>query len=175
MVRGIMVDNGADIPMGPGSDPVATCSWPWPARIRSRLAFGVQPPECAPEVIGVSAGASPKRKVELHGTVNPCHAASTYVLELTPAWRYEEAGFAGALVAGQGSLGSGGAPVEIDGAADGLEAGTAYRFGSWPRTRSAPPKGKGLRDLSVEPGHHGLPELAGANGGLGRAPGLPGV
>jgi hypothetical protein len=126
---GITVDNGADSPNG-ALDPSGRYLFVPSAGSKAghAFAFSANPPECAPEVTAASSASITETEAELGGVVNPCHAASSYALEYTPAWSFEEVGFADAKVAGEGSLGSGGNPVEVEAAATGLEPGTAYRF-----------------------------------------------
>jgi hypothetical protein len=126
---GITVDNGAHSPNG-ALDPSGRYLWVPSAGSRSghAFAFSANPPECAPEVTEASSGSITETEAELRGVVSPCHAASSYVLEYTPTRSWEEAGFADARVAGEGSLGSGGTPVEVEAAVTGLEPGATYRF-----------------------------------------------
>jgi hypothetical protein len=129
IVAGVAVDNGADSPNGGLNSAgrylfVASGT----AGVGHMFAFSANAVECVPEVTAAAAQSITESEAELHATVNPCHAATSYVFEYTPERAYEEEGFAGAQVAGSGSLAAGGTPLAVNAPVSALEAGRSYRF-----------------------------------------------
>jgi hypothetical protein len=126
---GVTVDNGAHSPNGalnPGGRYLFVPSGG--TKVGHAFAFSRVPAECAPVVTGASVEGIAEVEAELRGTVDPCHAATSYAFEYTPEWAYEEGGFAAARTVGGGTLAPGAGPTEVTAAVSGLEAGVAYRF-----------------------------------------------
>ncbi|MGN6275767.1 MAG: hypothetical protein ACTHNP_07535 [Solirubrobacterales bacterium] len=125
----ISVDNGKHSPNGK-EDPFGGSYLFVPAYNGSpghTLAFG-PPQECAPEIMTTSFTGTTETEALLQAEVNPCNLQTSYRFEYTPLERYEEEGFSGALVAGEGQIPAGFGPVPVSAAAEGLEPGAAYRF-----------------------------------------------
>ena len=126
---GVTVDNGAHSPNGalnPGGRYLFVPSGG--TKVGHAFAFSQSPAECAPVVTEASVDGVTEAEAELMGTVDPCHAETSYVFEYTPEWAYEEGGFAGARAVGGGNLLPAGGPTAVTAAVSGLEAGVAYRF-----------------------------------------------
>ena len=66
-------------------------------------------------------------EAELQAEITPCGLETSYASN-TPRTSFEEEGFAGAQVAGEGQIPAGMAPSKSPRAAEGLYPGTAYRF-----------------------------------------------
>jgi len=64
----------------------------------------------------------------LQAEVEPHFLDTTYRFEYTTKENFEEEGFEGASVAGEGQITAGSAPVSVSAAAEGLSPGTPYRF-----------------------------------------------
>lgn len=82
----------------------------------------------APEVKSTHAVNVDDVEAELAAQVNPGNAETTYRIEYTTEESFEAEGFAGATVAGEGTLPAGNLDVEVSAVATGLQDGTAYRF-----------------------------------------------
>jgi hypothetical protein len=81
-----------------------------------------------PEVKSLSAANISDSEAELVAQVNPKNLETTYRFEYTTEESFEAEGFAGAAIAGEGTLPAGNGDVEVSAVAAGLEDGTAYRF-----------------------------------------------
>jgi hypothetical protein len=123
LIPGIHVDNSPESP-NEGYLFVPSGSSP-PGHV-----FAFQPkPEAHPPIIeSVSVSGVGEREAAAEAVINPAGSATHYVFEYTPQGRFEEAGFSGALIAGEGNIASGVAGVEVSAALAGLSPGTAYRF-----------------------------------------------
>jgi hypothetical protein len=84
--------------------------------------------ECPPEVESTSVAGVGEEEAKLQAGVNPCNLQTTYTLEYTTQKSFEEEGFAGATIAGEGQLPATFSPEEVSSLLTGLEAGTTYRF-----------------------------------------------
>jgi hypothetical protein len=91
------------------------------------FAFG-PPEECTPVIKGPSVTGVTESEADLQAEINPCNLETTYTFEYTTQQRFDEEGFAGASVAGEGQIAAGLAPVPVSAAVTELEPGTAYRF-----------------------------------------------
>jgi hypothetical protein len=124
----IEVDNGKESPNG-ALNPFGRYLFvpAYPGSPGHSFAFG---PEgvCAPEAGGTSFSGVTEDEAELHATINPCSLETSYVFEYTTQHSFEEEGFAGASVAGEGQIPAGPSPVNVDAVAEGLAPGTSYRF-----------------------------------------------
>jgi hypothetical protein len=98
-----------------------------PSGIGHVFAFGPQPLQCPPDVKSTAFADVTEGEAELQAVINPCNLATSYVFEYTTQQEFEEEGFEGAVVAGQGQI-SGGSGVSVAASATGLLAGTVYRF-----------------------------------------------
>lgn len=99
-----------------------------PAGTGHTFALGPPPPTSAPEVVATGFSEATESDVQLEAEINPGGLQTTYTFEYTTAQRYEESGFEGASIAGQGQIPAGSAPVAVSAVAEGLLPGTAYRF-----------------------------------------------
>lgn len=81
-----------------------------------------------PIVESVSSSGVTETEALLEATINPGGGETTYRFEYTTQQRFEEEGFAGATVAGEGTLQAGVVGEEVSVPLTGLEPGTAYRF-----------------------------------------------
>ncbi len=98
-----------------------------PVGIGHSFAFGPQT-EGEPKVESLSFANVSEAEAELLGSIEPFGLPTEYTFEITPAQRYEDEGFTGALVARQGQLPAGHSPAPVFAALSGLLPGTAYRF-----------------------------------------------
>lgn len=125
----IAIDNGPQSPNGglnPGSRYLYVPSHP--GGIGHLFAFGSQDAECQPSVGSLSFANVTAGEAELRATVNPCNGLTSYAFEYTPEQLFEEQGFSGAAIAGQGQLPSVGSDLLVSTALTGLTPGTTYRF-----------------------------------------------
>jgi hypothetical protein len=121
----VSVDNGKHSPNGK-EDPFGRSYLfvPIPGH-----AFAFKPlEECAPEIASTAFTGVTETETLLQAEVEPCNLPTSYAFEYTPLERYEEEGFSGVSIAGEGQIPAGLAPVPVSAAAEGLEPGTAYRF-----------------------------------------------
>jgi hypothetical protein len=126
----IAVDNGAQSPNGAKSIFGRYLFVPAFKTFPGHL-FALGPPEPkAPEVEIVSFSGVTEAEAQIEGKLKPNYVNTTYTIEYIPAQQFREQGetFAGAAVAAEGQIPAGGASVEVAAPAEGLEAGTAYRF-----------------------------------------------
>jgi hypothetical protein len=93
-------------------------------------AFAPKPQPKPPLIESLSSRGIAEEEAVLHAKVNPRGSETSYRFEYTTQQRYEEEGesFAGALVAGEGSLGAGSEGVVLTAPLTGLAPGTAYRY-----------------------------------------------
>ncbi|MGN6274919.1 MAG: hypothetical protein ACTHNP_03190 [Solirubrobacterales bacterium] len=99
-----------------------------PAGTGHAFAFGPPPPTSAPEVLATGFSEVSETDAQLEAEINPGGLATSYSFEYTTLQRYEESGFEGASLAGQGQIPAGSAPESVSALAQGLQPGTAYRF-----------------------------------------------
>lgn len=123
-----VVDNGAQSPNGalnPAGRYLFVPAYP----NGTGHAFAFAPlQQCPPSVESVGFAGATETEVQLQGSIIPCFPGSSYVFEYTTQQKFEEQGFAGAIVAGSGQISEGNAPVSVSTALVGLSPGTAYRF-----------------------------------------------
>ncbi|HYH54080.1 MAG TPA: hypothetical protein VD761_08110 [Solirubrobacterales bacterium] len=81
-----------------------------------------------PTVESVSTTGVTTSEAVLRARINPEGASTTYRFEYTTQQSFESSGFAGASVAGGGTLPEGKEGVDISAAVSGLAPGTTYRF-----------------------------------------------
>ncbi len=88
------------------------------------------PEETEPEVVSVAAAGISEEEAELHATIKPNGGETHYVFEYLSQQEYEEAGnsFAGAKVAGEGSILPTAQEAEVKAPISGLSPETEYRF-----------------------------------------------
>ncbi|HEU5064196.1 MAG TPA: hypothetical protein VFT79_13750 [Solirubrobacterales bacterium] len=92
-------------------------------------ALAFEPPGVpAPEILDLTAVNIGETEAELQARIDPENGATTYVIEYTTQQAFEEEGFAGATVAGEGTTPATGQPVVVSAIISGLSPGTAYRF-----------------------------------------------
>jgi hypothetical protein len=90
--------------------------------------FEPKPEPKPPLVESVSFGGVTASEVELRAKIDPEAVSTAYRFEYTTRQDYEEQGFAGATVAGEGVLSGSTEGIDISAPVSGLAAGTAYRF-----------------------------------------------
>lgn len=120
----IWVDKG---PFSPNTGYLFVPSLPPEGATGHVYVFGPTSEE-APEVESVSFSNVASDEAELRGRINTGNLATTYRIEYTTEQGFEENGFSGALVAGEGQLPAGTVPVAVSAFATGLSAETSYRF-----------------------------------------------
>jgi len=81
-----------------------------------------------PVVESVSADGVTEDEASLEAKIDPEGAETSYRIEYTTQLRFEEEGFAGAVTAGEGTLGAGSEGVLVSAPVAGLSPGTAYRM-----------------------------------------------
>lgn len=92
-------------------------------------AFAFEPAlETAPEVTAVSAGNIGETEAELRATVRPNGSTTEYVIELVSQESFEAGGYAGAQIAGKGTVVSSAEEEDLAVAVNGLAPGTTYHF-----------------------------------------------
>lgn len=84
--------------------------------------------EAPPLVESASSSGVTESEALLKATINPGGGETTYRFEYTTQQQFEEEGFAGATVAGEGTLQAGVVGEEVSVPLTGLQPGTAYRF-----------------------------------------------
>jgi len=125
----IAVDNGKESPNG-GLNPKGRYLFvPSGTSLGHSYAFG-PPTTCAAEVASTSFQGVSEEEAELQAEVEPCGLSTTYTFEYITQQQFEDQGesFAGAEVAGEGTITAGNAPVAVSAGATNLQPGTAYRF-----------------------------------------------
>jgi len=125
----IAVDNGKNSPNGV-LDPFGGRYLfvpAYPSGVGHAFAFGPAE-QCPPKITASSFTGVTEDEAELQAEINPCNLETTYTFEFTTAKSFEEEGFAGAQVAGEGQIPAGLASVPVSAVAEGLAPGTAYRF-----------------------------------------------
>jgi hypothetical protein len=125
----IAVDNGPFSPNG-ALNPLGRYLFvpSHPTGVGHVFAFGPEVVPCPPIMKSVGFAEVTEAEAELQAEVNPCNAPTTYTFEYTTLQSFEEEGFEGAQVAGEGELPAGGTAVAVSAPATGLSPGTAYRF-----------------------------------------------
>jgi hypothetical protein len=92
-------------------------------------AFAYEPfNKCPPVVESTSFAEVSETGAELRATINPCNEFTSYVFEYTTRQRYEEEGFAGASIVGEGQSPAEGGEVKVTASVVGLDPGTTYVF-----------------------------------------------
>jgi hypothetical protein len=93
-------------------------------------AFAFEPLEVVPpsEIESVSVGNIGETEAELRAEIEPNGGETTYTFEYTTQQAFEEKGFEGAAVAGQGTLAANRQEADVFAPVGGLAPGTAYRF-----------------------------------------------
>jgi hypothetical protein len=92
-------------------------------------AFAYEPfNRCPPVVESTSVAEVAETGAELRATVNPCNEPTSYVVQYTTKKSYEEIGFTGASIAGEGQIPAEGSEVKVTAPAIGLDPGTTYVF-----------------------------------------------
>jgi len=81
-----------------------------------------------PVVESVAAGGVTEDEASLEAKIDPKGSETSYRFEYTTQLRFEEEGFAGAVTAGEGTLGPGSEGVLVSAPVAGLSPGTAYRM-----------------------------------------------
>lgn len=128
--HGVAVDNGASSPNGVLNDAEGRYLWATSAPNTTEahaFAFGPST-EVEPTVESVSFSDVGEAEAELHAEVNPGQLETTFVFEYVSRAQFEASGFAGAQVAGEGTIKAGEFPVAISAEAAGLVPGTSYVF-----------------------------------------------
>jgi hypothetical protein len=82
----------------------------------------------APEIFGVATNGISETEVELQATIDPHGAATTYRFEYATLATFEAEGFAGAAIAGEGTIPGESLTTQVDVQLSGLTPGEAYRF-----------------------------------------------
>ncbi len=82
----------------------------------------------APEVKSPAAANVSQDEAELVAQINSGNLETTYTLEYTTEQSFEAEGFAGAILAEEGTLPAGNGDVEVSAIATGLQEGTGYRL-----------------------------------------------
>ena len=126
----IAIDNGPFSPNG-GENPDGRYLFvpSHPTGVGHSFAFGAAPEPKAPKVESISFANVTESEAELRAVINPNNLPTTYTFEYTTQQRFEEVGgFEGAGVAGSGQLAGGEVGIAVTAGAEGLAAGTAYRF-----------------------------------------------
>ena len=98
--------------------------------LKNRVLAFSPPKEQAPLVEGATAAGISENEAELRAIIKPRGGVTNYVIEYLSQQEYEEAGnsFAGAQVAGEGTIQPAEQEAEVKAAISGLEPETAYRF-----------------------------------------------
>lgn len=92
------------------------------------FAFEPKPVPKVPVVEGLGVSGITEDEAIFHGEVNPEALETSYRFEYTTEQSYEEREFAGATIAGTGTLPAGTEPVAVSANVAGLSPGTRYRF-----------------------------------------------
>lgn len=93
--------------------------------------YAFEPREiCKPELETTSVSGVTETEALLHATINPCGLPTEYRLEYITQQQWEEEGesFAGATIAGEGTLPKGAEGKNVSAPVSSLEPGAAYRF-----------------------------------------------
>lgn len=124
----ISIDNGPKSPNG-ALDPEGRYLFvpSHPVGVGHAFAYGPFN-KCPPVVESTSFANVTQAEVELQGVINPCKESTSYVIEYTTEQRYQEEGFTGATVAGEGQIPAEGTEVKAAASVTGLFAETLYRF-----------------------------------------------
>ena len=125
----LVVDNGLFSPNGalnPDGRYLFVASHP--SGVGHAFAFGPEPDEAAPEVESIGFANVTEAEAELQALINPRNLPTDYTFEYTTRQSFEEKGFEGAQLAGEGQLPPGDVGVLVSATATDLLADTAYRF-----------------------------------------------
>lgn len=103
-------------------------------------AYAFKVKEVGPPVVKepVFASEVTEDDAELHASINPEGLETKYRFEYVTQQKFEESGFTGATVAGEGTLPVGKEDVEVSAVASGLEPGTSYRFLAFAENEEGP-------------------------------------
>ncbi|HMJ72793.1 MAG TPA: hypothetical protein VK471_05430 [Solirubrobacterales bacterium] len=125
----IAVDNGAYSPNG-AENPEGRYLWVTSSvKVTEGHAFAFGPSaECAPTVESVSVSHLGETEALLGAEIEPCNLQTSYRLEYVSQQQYDESGFEGARLAGEGTIAAGNEPVKVLAGATGLSPGTSYLF-----------------------------------------------
>jgi hypothetical protein len=124
----VVVDNGKESPNG-AQRPEGRYLWADAAPRGTGHAFAFAPlAQCPPVVESTSVAHVGEGEALLRADIEPCQLGTSYRLEYVSAEQFAESGFDAAKVAGEGTIASGGNPVEVSAGARGLAAGTEYVF-----------------------------------------------
>lgn len=126
----IAIDDGAHSPNGELDALGKVLYVPSGYKVAQSHVFAFVPKEVSrpPVVESVGFGGVTEGDARLSGVVNPEGAATHVVFEVVSEAAFEAEGFAGAVVAGESGVASGKHGVGVSATAEGLAAGTAYRF-----------------------------------------------
>jgi len=124
----ITIDNGAHSPNGALNPRERYLFVPSnPNGVGHSYAFG--PPSVGkPEIKSISFLNVGEGEAELRASVEPYGLQTHYAVQYTTKAAFDATGFEGALIAGEGDIRAGAAPVKVIAPAIGLSPGTAYRF-----------------------------------------------
>jgi hypothetical protein len=92
------------------------------------LAFAPKPPTAPPAIESVSAGGITETEAVLQAEIDPEGEATAYHFEYTSEQSFQTQGFAGAQLAGEGTLQAGSEGVAVSAPVSGLAPGASYRF-----------------------------------------------
>ena len=125
----IAADNGEHSPNG-GLNPNGRYVYvpSFPSGTGHSFAFGPTSKKCPSEIKSAAFANVSAEDAELQATINPCGLPTEYTFEYTTQESFEAEGFAGASVAGGGSIPAGNVAVEVSAATGALLSGTEYRF-----------------------------------------------
>jgi hypothetical protein len=118
----------ANSPLNPGAANREYLFVPRP-ELEQANAFAFEPPSVVPpSVETLSTPNVSETEAELAAEVNPGGALTEYAIEYVSEAQFQTSEFAGASVAGEGTLPGGKLPLEVSAVATGLDPGGAYRF-----------------------------------------------
>lgn len=123
-----VVDNGAQSPNG-ALNPFGRFLFvpAFPSGVGHAFAYGPVE-QCPAAVEALSFSGVTETEAQLNGSIEPCFLDTSYTFEYTTKQKFDEQGFAGAVVAGSGQLQAGSAPVPVSVELENLVPGTTYRF-----------------------------------------------
>lgn len=125
---GISVDNGESSPNG-ALNPFGRYLFVPSHPIGTGHSFAFGPAEeCPPVIESRSFTGVTEEGAVLDAEIEPCNLETTYTFEYTTEQSFEEEGFAGASIAGEGQIPAGLAPVSVSLPVEELDPRTAYRF-----------------------------------------------
>jgi len=141
-VSGIAVDNGKESPNGKLNSE-GRYLWVTDSPPGVSHAYTFKPTHVTlPEVESVSVGEVSQDEALLEATINSGQAETSYTFEYLSKQQFEESGFEGAKVAGEGAIPAGTLPVSVSAEATGLSPGVRYVFRAVAENELSPPKGE---------------------------------